>query len=79
METPIEKLRNRSQENWLLDYESLDFLSLTEKFYQKFDNSIPQKTLLVEPEPILFLASFIAAYSRDHHVFLGNPAWGLFE
>ncbi|MBD2773882.1 2-succinylbenzoate--CoA ligase [Iningainema tapete] len=79
MKTPIEQLRKRSQENWLLGYEPLDFFTLTENFYQKLDNPIPQKILLVEPDPILFLAGFIAAYSRGHHVFLGNPAWGLFE
>ena len=79
MDTPLEQLRQRVKDNWLLGYDSLEFLSLTKALFQKFFNPVPQKILLAESEPIRFLASFIAATSRGHHVFLGNPAWGSSE
>ncbi|MDF5718525.1 MAG: 2-succinylbenzoate--CoA ligase [Rhizonema sp. NSF051] len=79
MITPIKQLKYRAQENWLLGYNSLEFLTLTEDLFQYFVNPIPQKILLAEPDPILFLASFIAACSRGHHIFLANPTWGLSE
>jgi O-succinylbenzoic acid--CoA ligase len=79
MDTPLEQLRQRVKDNWLLGYDSLEFLSLTKALFQKFSNPVPQKILLAESEPIRFLASFIAATSRGHHVFLGNPAWGSSE
>ncbi len=79
MDAPLEKLRQPVKDNWLLGYDSLEFLSLTEVLFQKFANPVPQKILLAESDPIRFLASFIAATSRGHHVFLGNPAWGSSE
>jgi O-succinylbenzoic acid--CoA ligase len=79
MDTPLEQLRQRSKDNWLLGYDSWEFLSLTEALFQEFTNSVPQKILLAESDPIRFLASFIAATSRGHHVFLGNPGWGSSE
>jgi len=79
MDTPLDYLRQHSKNNWLLGYDSLEFLSLTEALFQEFANPIPQKILLAESDPIYFLASFIAACSRGHHVFLGNPAWGSSE
>ena len=79
MDTPLDYLREHSQDNWLLGYDLVEFLSLTEALVREFANLIPQKILLVESEPIPFLASFIAACSTNHHVFLGNPAWGSLE
>ncbi|MCM0589068.1 MAG: 2-succinylbenzoate--CoA ligase [Gloeotrichia echinulata IR180] len=81
MELPIEKLRNRFQDNWLLGDESQSqtFISLTETLFQEIAEYPPQKILLSEPNPIRFLASFIAACSTNHHVFLANPSWGLSE
>lgn len=75
----IEEFRKRYHDNLLLGSNSLEFLSLTEDLFQRFVNTTPQKILLVEPNPILFLASFIAASSRGHHVFLANPTWRLSE
>ena len=79
MDTPLAYLRQRSKNDWLLGYDSLEFLSLTEALFLEFANPIPQKILLAESDPIYFLASFIAACSRGHYVFIGNPAWGSSE
>ena len=79
MDTPLEQLRQRVKDNWLLGYNSLEFLALTKALFQKFANPVPQKILLAESDPIRFIASFIAATSRGNHVFLGNPVWGSSE
>ena len=79
MDKPLDYLRKHSQDNWLLGYDLVEFLSLTEALVREFTNLIPQKVLLAESDPISFLASFIAACSTEHHVFLGNPAWGSSE
>jgi O-succinylbenzoic acid--CoA ligase len=79
MEAPLEHLRKRSQDNWLVGHDCQAFLSLAEALFQEFANLVPQKILLAEPDPIRFLAGFIAACSTDHQVFLGNPAWGSSE
>ncbi|MBD2504552.1 2-succinylbenzoate--CoA ligase [Anabaena azotica] len=76
---PIEELRNRERHNLLLGYNFLEFLSLTEDLYESLVSYPPQKILLVEPEPVLFLAHFIAACSQGHDIFLANPNWGLSE
>ena len=57
MELPIEKLRNRFQDNWLLGDESQSqtFISLTETLFQEIAEYPPQKILLSEPNPIRFL------------------------
>lgn len=79
METPLQHLRKRIKDNWLLGHDGLEFLSLAEALFQEFSNSIRQRILLAEPDPIRFLASFLAASSAGHDVFLGNPAWGFSE
>lgn len=79
METPLDYLRKRTKDNWILGHNCGDFLSLTETLFNKFNSPNPQKILLAEPEPIRFLASFIAACSTGHQVFIGNPAWGASE
>ncbi|MBW4555814.1 MAG: 2-succinylbenzoate--CoA ligase [Trichormus sp. ATA11-4-KO1] len=79
MKTPIEYLKKHSKNNWLLGYSSLELLALTEALFEEFTNPVPQKILLVESNPIRFLAGLIAAYSRGHYVFLCNPTWGSSE
>jgi len=37
------------------------------------------RLLILEPEPLAFLASFGAAVSQGRSVFLGNPAWSVAE
>ena len=77
--TPIEILRERSQENWLVncDYEKL--LQLTEEFLVEYSHAQLQKIILSESDPVIFLARFIAAVYSNNYVFLGNPIWGSSE
>lgn len=79
MALPLEHLKKMYLDNWLLGYDSEKFLSLTESLCQQIADYPPQNILLSEPDPIRFLASFIAACSSNHHIFLANPAWGSSE
>ena len=77
--TPIEILRERSQDNWLVNYDHEKLLQLTEEFLTEYSHSQPQKIILSESDPMMFLARFIAAVSSNNYVFLGNPTWGSLE
>lgn len=77
--TPIEILRERSQENWLVNYDYKKLLQLTEEFIAEYSPAQPQKIILSESDPVIFLARFIAAVSSNNYVFLGNPTWGSSE
>ena len=79
MTNALEILRKRSKDNWLIGHDSMEFLSLTEALFEEFTKPITQKILLVESDTVSFLASFIAACSTNHQVFLGNPIWGVSE
>ena len=73
---PLEILRQRSTNNWLVNHDGEKFLKLTEDFFEEYSHPIPQKIILSESDPLVFLARFIAAVSRNNHVFLGNTTWG---
>ena len=79
METPLNLLRKRTSDDWLVGQDARAFLALTEAFAQQFSDFTPQKILIAEPDPLRFLAGFIAACSTVPQVFLGNPAWGASE
>jgi o-succinylbenzoate---CoA ligase len=72
----IEHLKQRINDNWLVGYDSAELLSLIEILTNEFSYPVPQKILIAESDPVDFLASFIAATSLQHHVFLCNPGWG---
>ena len=76
---PIEILRERSQDNWLVNYDHEKLLRLTEEFLAEYSYSQPQKIILSESDPAILLARFIAAVSSNNYVFLGNPTWGSLE
>lgn len=76
-EALIEALAKRDRESWLIIEKSSQILPLTQSFYQQFkQSSHPLKILLLESEPVRFLAAFIAAIAAYCPVFLGNPHWG---
>ena len=79
METPLNLLRKRTPDNWLVGQNAQAFLSLTEALAQHFSAFTPQKILIADPDPLRFLAGFIAACSTVPQVFLGNAAWGTSE
>ena len=79
MEQPLELLKKRASEDWLVGYDSYQFILLCEQIYQdltkRANRKAPPKILLAERDPVRFLASFIAAISAGCPIFLGNPNW----
>lgn len=77
----LEVLQRRSSENWLI---GLDAKALSDRAAQRFEWLVQFQPahpviLLVESDPIDFLAGFIAAVAADCPVFLGNPQWTIAE
>ena len=79
MEGALAYLKQRSNEDWLIGHDSHQFSLLSEQLFldltQQKNRKAPLKILLVEQEPVRFLASFIAACAAECHVFLCNPNW----
>lgn len=79
----LELLKKRTQSNWLVGQDAQAFLTLAETLAQEFaiakNDTRGQSILLAEPDPIRFLAGFLAAHSTYPQVFLGNPQWGTVE
>ncbi len=73
----LELLKKRSQENWLIGYDSQEFYHLVDKIYTNLQTnySQPLKTLIVNENPITFLAYFLAVSAANFPVFLGNSDW----
>ncbi|MBD2447130.1 2-succinylbenzoate--CoA ligase [Nostoc sp. FACHB-152] len=84
MEQPLTYLQNLPQHNWLICDNSQQFQALAEKLYLELTEisnkrGTPPKIILAEPEPVKFLASFLAACAANCPVFLCNPNWGTQE
>lgn len=80
MENPLEHLRHRATENWLLGGHMAQLVELTESRFQLLqEQALRSKTqptvLLSESDPLVFLAGFVAACAAECPVFLGNPHW----
>lgn len=76
---PLACLQHRMGDNWLIDRDSQYFLAMTEQLCQTLtqlrqDGLLP-KILLVEQEPVSFLAGFMAACITRCPIFLGSPHW----
>ncbi|WP_347566375.1 hypothetical protein [Scytonema sp. UIC 10036] len=83
MVEPLENLVELSLHlplDWLICERNDLFTLITEQRYLKLMQfshwTTPPKILLAEPEPVKFLASFIAACQANCPVFLCNPNWG---
>jgi o-succinylbenzoate---CoA ligase len=79
MEGPLAYLKQRAGEDWLIGYDSRQFLDLSEQLFsnlmQQANRRTPPKILIAEQNPLRFLAAFIAAAAADCPVFLCNPNW----
>ncbi len=75
METPLEYLKKRTDDDWLIGEDSRQFTSLAEQLFLQLIQENQPKILLSQPEPIKFIASFIAAVAAGCPVFLCNPNW----
>lgn len=66
-------------DNWLIGCDSREFAQIVDRLFQEITQNSPQKTplkiCLAEPEPVQFLASFIAARAAKCPIFLCNPNW----
>ncbi len=72
-------LQQRTHDDWLIGYDSQEFHSLTEHFFQQLtqfsQGRIRPKIIIAEQNPQRFLAAFLAAVAAECPVFLGNPNW----
>lgn len=75
MKKILETLKQRNFTNWLVGYNSLNFYRDTLKFYNDFNQFHQPTIFLVESNPYLFLAAFLAAVASGSSVFLCNPDW----
>ncbi len=77
MATSLICLKHRYGDDWLPGHDSQQFYQqVTQKLeqLQAFRPVLP-RILLLEPDPLSFLSSFLAACIAQCPVFLGNPNW----
>ena len=79
MEEPLAYLKQRADEDWLIGYNRRQFFELCEQLFsdltQQANRRTPPTILLAEPNPLRFLAAFMAAVAAGCPVFLCNPNW----
>jgi O-succinylbenzoic acid--CoA ligase len=79
MEKPLTYLKQRAGDDWLVGFDSHEFVYLTEQLLLELTplllGETPPKILLAYREPLQFLAGFIAATTVGCPVFLCNPNW----
>jgi o-succinylbenzoate---CoA ligase len=73
-------VQQQTQNNWLINYDNLSLLQLIQEFSYQFTNfklnhQIIPIILLLETNPLQFLAIFLAATIAKVPIFLGNPHW----
>jgi O-succinylbenzoic acid--CoA ligase len=82
--TPLLHWQHRLGEEWLIGLDSYRFDQVVHQRMEEVkhshlpaaqENNRPLKILLAEPDPLTFLASFLAACGTNCHVFLANPDW----
>jgi o-succinylbenzoate---CoA ligase len=74
--TNILDIASRLPDNWLIGGDSREIVEICDRTFQQLTQNQPQQTIfLAEPEPIQFLASFVAACAAKSHIFLCNPNW----
>ncbi len=64
---------------WLVGAGTEDFWSHLQRCQASLQEHPYQNVMLVEAEPIPFLAAFLAACQQSGRVWLANPQWGLQE
>lgn len=79
MKSPLDYLKKRANDDWLIGYDSHKFIYIAEQLFNQLtqlaNSENKPKILLAEREPIQFIASFIAACAAGCPVFLCNPNW----
>ncbi len=77
--TPSALLAERWGDAWLISARAETFWVQLAQFQARFQAESPRNVLLVESEPIRFLAAFFAALQYPCHLWLANPQWGTQE
>ncbi len=76
----LDYLQKLSNNDWLTTDQPHDFLSLVQNYYQELVPFVNQKliprVLIIDSDPIRFLAKFLATTAAELPVFLGNHQWG---
>jgi o-succinylbenzoate---CoA ligase len=77
--TNILGIASRLPDNWLMGGDSGEFGRIVDRTFQQLTQNQPPQTpqtiFIAEPEPIQFIASFIAACATKSQIFLCNPNW----
>ena len=73
-------LDSQTVNQWLVNHDSLELLDSTHIFIKVFTDfrdkyNFKPTILLLEAEPIRFMAGFLAAIALEFPVFVGNPHW----
>ncbi len=80
MAKPLEHLQYISDRNWLIGIDSQQLQQLATELYLELTLYLreinPPKIILAEPNPLNFLAGFIAACNAKFPIFICNPSWG---
>lgn len=81
--TNILDIASRLPDNWLIGGNSCEIGRIVDRTFQQLTQNQPPQTpqtiFLAEPEPVQFIASFIAACAAKSHIFLCNPNWAKSE
>ena len=76
----LDYLQKLSNNDWLITSQPHNFLSLAQNYYQELIPFITQnltpRILIIDPDPIRFLAKFLATTAAELPVFLGDHQWG---
>lgn len=77
----LAQLRDRTAAGWIWGLDGPRLLAETEARAAALARSTQpgDRLLILQPDPLLFLASFLAAVAQNRAVFLGNPAWSVAE
>lgn len=76
MAEPLTLLQQRYSQDWLIGLDSQKFADLALAGWtnlRSYDR--PPRILLSEPDPVKFLAHFVAAWAADCPIALANPTW----
>ena len=77
--TNILGIASRFPDNWLMGGDSCEIGRIVDRTFQQLTQNQPPQTpqtiFIAEPEPIQFIASFIAACATKSQIFLCNPNW----
>ncbi len=72
----LDFLKKRTDETWLINYNSQEFYDLTLQIYETIsDFSQPQRVLIFNHNSFTFLAHFLGATAAKCPIFLGNYDW----